>query len=275
VYVHIDEMPMTPTGKVRKGALRDMVIDVLGLPERKKGFTVDARDEAPESLNGPWGEGRRLIDLTHPIREGMVSFPSPNHPTPQVTVLARHEEQGRMTRRIVLGTHTGTHLDAPLHFIPGGDAVDSLALGRLVGPAQVADLSRCAPLSEVSREDLERSLGGAPRHPRVLLRFDWSARFVDLGFYEESPYLADDACRWLIDCGVDVLGMDTPSPDNPAHGQDSDTDSPNHQLLLGAGVILLEYLTNLAALPTDVFLLALPLPVEGADGAPMRVIAFA
>jgi arylformamidase len=69
--------------------------------------------------------------------------------------------------------------------------------------------------------------------------------------------------------------MDTPSPDNPAHGQDSDTDSPNHQLLLGAGVILLEYLTNLAALPTDVFLLALPLPVEGADGAPMRVIAFA
>ena len=47
VYVHIDEMPMTPTGKVRKGALRDMVIDVLGLPERKKGFAVDAPDEAP------------------------------------------------------------------------------------------------------------------------------------------------------------------------------------------------------------------------------------
>lgn len=271
VYVHIDEMPMTPTGKVRKGALRDMVIDALGLPEGKKGFTVDAPEEEP----GPWGQGRRPIDLTHPIREGMVSFPSPNHPAPQVTVLARHENQGRMTHRLVLGTHTGTHLDAPLHFIPGGEAVNSLALERLVGPAHVADLTRFGPLSEVSREELEHALGGPPRCPRVLLRFDWSARFVNPRFYSESPYLTAEACQWLVNCGIDVLGMDTPSPDNPAHGRDSETDSPNHQLLLGAGVILLEYLTNLAALPAEVFLLALPLPVVGADGAPMRVIAFA
>ncbi len=280
VYVHIDEMPMTPTGKVRKGALRDMVIDVLGLPERKKGFAIDAPDEvtnASAQIAWPGGgeaNGRTPVDLTHPIRQGMVSFPSPNHPTPEVTVLARHEDQGRMTRRLVLGTHTGTHLDAPLHFIPGGGAVESIALERLVGPAQVADLSHIRPLSEVSREATERALGGPPRHSRVLLRFDWSRRFVDLGFYTDSPYLSLEACQWLLDSGVDVLGMDTPSPDNPAHGQDSDVDSPNHQLLLGAGVVLLEYLTNLAALGEEVFLLALPLPVEGADGAPMRVIAF-
>ncbi len=272
VYVHIDEMPMTPTGKVRKGALRDMVIDVLGLPERAKGFKVDLPDEPPAAV--PWADGRHPVDLTHPIREGMVSFPSPNHPAPEITVLARHEDQGRMTRRLVLGTHTGTHLDAPLHFVPGGDAVESLSLERLVGPAQVADLSHIGPLTEVSRDELERALGGAPNRPRVLLRFGWSRRFVDLGFYSESPYLSGDACRWLVDCGVDVLGMDTPSPDNPAHGEDSQIDSPNHQLLLGAGVILLEYLTNLSALGDEVFLLALPLPLEGADGAPMRVIAF-
>ena len=138
---------MTPTGKVRKGALRDMVIDVLGLPERKKGFAVDAPGEAPGSsawgsgTAAGWADGRVPVDLTHPIRQGMVSFPSPNHPAPEVTVLARHEDQGRMTRRLVLGTHTGTHLDAPLHFIPGGDPVESIALERLVGPAQVADLS--------------------------------------------------------------------------------------------------------------------------------------
>ena len=179
-----------------------------------------------------------------------------------------------MTRRLVLGTHTGTHLDAPLHFIPGGGTVDSIAIERLVGPAQVADLSYCGPLSEVSRDALERALGGSPRHSRVLLRFDWSRRFVDLGFYSESPYLSIEACQWLLDGGVDVLGMDTPSPDNPEHGQDSEVDSPNHQLRLGAGVILLEYLANLEALSEEVLLLALPLPVQGADGAPMRVIAF-
>ena len=109
----------------------------------------------------------------------------------------------------------------------------------------------------------------------MLLRFDWSQRFVDLGFYSESPFLSPDACRWLVDCGVDVLGMDTPSPDDPAHGQGSEVDSPNHQLLLSAGVVLLEYLANLHELAaSEVFLVALPLPVEGGDGAPMRVIAF-
>jgi kynurenine formamidase len=204
----------------------------------------------------------------------MVSFPSPNHPAPQVTVLATHQREGRMTRRLVLGTHTGTHLDAPLHFIPGGDAVDALALERLVGPAQVADLSDVGPRSEVAREQLERALGGRPRHPRVLLRFDWSSRFVDLGFYSESPFLSSSACRWLVDCGVDVLGMDTPSPDDPAQGQGAAVDSPNHHLLLGAGVVLLEYLTNLDQLGAEIFLVALAVPVEGADGAPTRVIAF-
>lgn len=275
VYVHIDEMPITPTGKVRKGALREMVIDALGLPERGKEFTVAIEGgEVEAEADAPWSSLGSPVDLTHRIREGMVSFPSPNHPTPEVTLLARHEHQGRMTRRLVLGTHTGTHLDAPLHFIPGGDAVETLELTRLVGLADVADLSHVEPRSEVSREQLERALGGPPRHPRVLLRFDWAKRFVDLGFYSESPFLANAACQWLLDSGVDVLGMDTPSPDDPARGQGADVDSPNHHLLLGAGVVLLEYLANLELLGDEVFLVALPIPVEGADGAPMRVIAF-
>lgn len=273
LYVHIDQMPTTPTGKVRKGTLRDMVIDVLGLPSAAKGFKIDAPELHPALAPSPWS---RLIDLTHPIREGMVSFPSPNHPAPSVTVLARHEEQGRMTRRIVLGSHTGTHADAPLHFVPDGRAIDEIGLDRLVGPAQVADLSGTAPLTEVSREQLEAALGGSPKHPRVLLRFDWASRFVDLRFYSESPYLSQDACRWLVDEGVTTLGMDTPSPDDPRQGQGSNEDSPNHHTLLGAGVVLLEYLANLDQLPSDeVFLVALPLPVAGADGAPMRVIALA
>jgi kynurenine formamidase len=292
VYVHIDEMPLTPTGKIRKSALRDMVIDLLDLPESAKGFIVDSRRavediDAPANPDVPADTRRAVgdidvparlrnapIDLTHPIWQGMLSFPSPNHPSPEVTVLARHETEGRMTRRLVLGTHTGTHLDAPLHFVPGGEPIEAIALARLIGPAEVADLSDFGALEEVSRAALERALGGAPRHPRLLLRFDWSRRFGDLSFYSDSPHLSEDACRWLLDAGVNVLGMDTPSPDDPRHARDSAIDSPNHHLLLGAGVVLLEYLTNLDRLGREVFLLALPLPVEGADGAPTRVIAF-
>lgn len=274
VYVQIDEMPTTPTGKVRKGALRDMVIDALGLPSGAKGFKVDAPEAKQRDLTaGPWSE---VVDLTHPIFEGMVSFPSPNHPAPEVTILAQHEQQGRMTRRLVLGTHTGTHADAPLHFVPGGAAIDSIALDRLVGPAQVADLSGTEPLTEISKSRLEGALGGPPRHPRVLLRFGWAQRFVDQGFYTDSPFLSRECCRWLVAEGVDVLGMDTPSPDDPRLGQGAEEDSPNHHVLLGAGVVLLEYLANLDRLAHgEVFLVALPLPVVGADGAPMRVIALA
>jgi arylformamidase len=276
VYLQIDEMPLTPTGKIRKGALRDMVIDRLGLPESAKGFAIDVNARrAGGDLDGARTLPRTTpVDLTHPIRHGMLSFPSPNHPSPEVTVLARHTTEGRMTRRLVLGTHTGTHLDAPLHFIPDGEPLDAIALARLVGPADVAHLDSCGPLEEVSHAALERALGGAPRHLRVLLRFGWSERFHDLSFYSGSPFLSEEACRWLLEAGVSVLGMDTPSPDDPRHAQGAAIDSPNHRLLLGAGVVLLEYLTNLDRLGTEVFLIALPLPVEGADGAPVRAVAW-
>lgn len=267
LYVQIDELPHTATGKIRKAALRDLLVDRLGLPERAKEFRIELDDGAALP------RGARMIDLTHPLVEGMVSFPSSNHPRPEITRLARHETDGRETRRLVLGTHTGTHLDAPLHFVPGGTAVDAIPLDVLVGPAVVADLSDVAPREEVGVDRLRIALGGAPLHPRVLLHFDWSRRFVDLDFYEGSPFLSTDACAWLLDQGVVLLGMDTPSPDDPRHGFGSANDSPNHKLLLGRGVVLLEYLSGLGRLGRETFLVALPLPVTGGDGAPARVVA--
>jgi kynurenine formamidase len=205
----------------------------------------------------------------------MTSFPSPNHPRPQVTVLARHASEGRATRRLVLGTHTGTHADAPLHFVPDGTPIDAVGLEPFVGPAAVVDLTPVEPLQEISADRLAAALDAAPAHPRVLLRFDWARRFVDLDFYAQSPFLSRDAAQLLLDRGVRALGIDTPSPDDPRMGQGSDEDSPIHHMLLGAGVVLLEYLANLERLdPGEAFLVALPLPVTGADGAPMRVVAF-
>jgi arylformamidase len=263
-YVQIDELPRTPTGKVRKAAVRDMVIDQLGLPATGKGFTVDA----------PGGEATRLIDLSHPLHEGMLTFPGLNHPRTEVTQLARHGVEGRATRRLVLGTHTGTHLDAPLHFIEGGGSIDQVPLSTLVGPAVVVDLGPAGPLEEISRERLAAAAGGRLRHPRVLLRFGWSQRFGRMDFYTESPFLARDACTWLVQQGAALVGMDVPSPDDPRLGHGSEEDSPNHHILLGAGVILLEYLNDLERISApEVFLAALPLRVRGADGAPARVIA--
>jgi arylformamidase len=109
----------------------------------------------------------------------------------------------------------------------------------------------------------------------VLLRFDWSQRFDDSeAFYENWPYLSEDACTWLVEQGARLVGMDTPSPDNPADGFGAERDSPKHKILLGAGVILLEYMTNLDQLGVGpVQLIALPLSLPGSDGAPVRAVA--
>ncbi len=271
VFLQIDELPLTPTGKVRKGALRDLVIDRLELPTANKGFTVDPAERSSER---PRGSAGRIVDLTHPLHEGMTSFPSPNHVRPEVTILARHGVEGRATRRLVLGTHTGTHMDAPLHFIPGGGTVDELRLDMLIGPAHVLTLAPAEPLEEIGLDRLRAAGAEAIHHPRVLLRYDWSERFGGLAFYEQSPYLSREACTWLVERGVRLLGMDSPSPDDPRLGFGSGDDSPNHRILLGAGVILVEYLSNLARLRADVVhLIALPLPVRGADGSPSRVVA--
>ena len=277
VYLQIDALPTTTTGKVRKGVLRDLVIDRLGLPPEGKGFELDWGAEpaaaAPDRL-GEWAGPP--VDLSHSLHEEMTTFPSPNHPRLELTELARHETEGRATRRLVIGTHTGTHVDAPLHFLPDTRSVERLDLEALVGPAAVADLSGTDPLTEVGVERLAAALGGEPKHPRVILRFDWSRRFGDVDeFYGRSPYLSTEAVTWLVARGVRLLGMDTPSPDDPRNGFGSGNDSPNHKILLEAEVVLLEYLNNLDRLDADqVFLVALPLNLAGADGCPARAIAF-
>lgn len=218
--------------------------------------------------------GRRIIDLSYSIEEGMTTFPSLNHPRVEISILGRHGMDGRATRRLVLGTHTGTHVDAPLHFAVEGPSVDRLGLDTLVGPATVASLVPVKELQEITVDDLERVLGKTLAQPRVLLRFDWSSRWGNHLFYARSPFLSHDACKWLLDHGVRLIGMDTPSPDNPAHTWESGHDSPNHRLLLDNDVVLVEYLCNLDQIRSrTVLFAALPLKVVGGDGAPARVIA--
>jgi kynurenine formamidase len=131
----------------------------------------------------------------------------------------------------------------------------------------------CAAGRAITSADLSAELAGS-RPSRLVIRYDWSSHWGSDDFYSRYPYLTDDACRFIVDIGIRVLGGDAPSPDDPRQsGPSCDPDSPNHKLLLGAGVSLVEYLTNLAAITANEFeLVALPLRVRGGDGAPARVI---
>lgn len=215
----------------------------------------------------------KIIDLSLGLQEGMMTFPAHWHPVVEISILGRHGIEGRETRKLVLGTHTGTHTDAPLHFIPNGKGIDQVPLDILIGEATVANFAPAQPDQEISVSALAQKLGG--KIPaRLLLRTDWSDHFGQMRYYNNYPYLAQDAARWLVDGGCRLIAMDTPSPDNPAHSRNSGNDSPNHKVLLGAEVVLVEYLCNIRSLSKPVVeLVVLPLKIKGADGSPSRCVA--
>lgn len=187
--------------------------------------------------------------------------------------MGSHGVENRETRKIVLGTHTGTHCDAPRHFIPGGQTVDTISLDTLIGPAFVVDFSDSHPLQEMEVADFERRLGDR-RPDRVVMRFDWSDQWGKTGYYTDHPSISQAAAHWLVNRGVRLLAMDTPMPDNPANSRGSRLDSPNHKVLLGNGVILVEYLCNLKELrQREIELIVLPLKILDGDGSPVRCVA--
>lgn len=214
-----------------------------------------------------------IVDLTLTISEGMQTFPTHWHPFVEITQLGRHGIENRETRKLVMGTHTGTHVDAPRHFIPGGITIDQVNLNQLCGEAVLVNLSAYERGHEITTAELERGLGGQWAE-RVVLRFDWSDQIGTMAYYSDHPFLSEEAAEWLVDRGCKSLAMDTPMPDNPKNGWGCPKDSPDHKILLGHGVLLVEYLTSLRNIKAKRFqLVVAPLKIREGDGAPARCFA--
>jgi len=156
------------------------------------------------------------------------------------------------------GVHTGTHVDAPNHFIEGAPGVESLDTAALVGPARVVDLRTVESLIDaaaLSRVDL----GGATR---VLFKTRNSELWERPDFEPDHVSIAPDGAQVLVASGVRLVGIDYLSVGSPE----------THRILLGAGVVCLEGLDLRAVEPGDYELFCGPIKLEGADGAPARVL---
>jgi arylformamidase len=215
-----------------------------------------------------------IVDLTYDIEEGMTTFHSEWHPEVVIEQLGTIPSAGRETRRISFGSHTGTHMDAPLHFIENGNSIEDLSLETLLGPVTVVDFTDFEENEAVT----ESRLQNVDLSPRMIFRFGWEDQWGDAeDFYFDYPYFTKDAAEYLVDQGVQLMGFDTPSPDaSHSEADGSDEDSPVHKILLGNDVVLVEYLKNLGKLDTKEgwMLAALPMKVPGADGMPARVVAW-
>ncbi len=212
----------------------------------------------------------RTVDLTHAWRVGMpVVAGDPSYQLSPVTTVAEH---GYAVGRLVAGTHTGTHLDAPAHIFADGQTVDQLDLGRLSGRARVFQLeSRPRQLitADLVGQQLMDFLSQPEPEPIVLFATGWDRYFAtDQRDYAQHPHLSPALATLLRDQGVQLLGIDTFSPD----AADS-VELPVHHILLGAGIPIIENLKGLRDLPSSVQFASYPLPLAGADAAPVRAVA--
>ena len=99
----------------------------------------------------------QIIDLTYDIEEGMTTFNAPWHPTVSIKQMGRIGMEGRETRKLSLGTHTGTHVDAPLHFIKNGTSIDKIPLSKLIGDITIIDYSSLEENKQITKEMLEKN----------------------------------------------------------------------------------------------------------------------
>jgi arylformamidase len=210
----------------------------------------------------------KIVDISHTLNNNSIFFNSGWHSATIVSEIATIESAGRNTKKIVIGSHNGTHLDAPLHFIKDGFDTNSIDLNVLFGEVQIIDLSNIKSRI-VELEDIHDKISCK----RVIFCFGWAKHWNTSKFYQDFPYFSSEAIDYLMCCGVLLLGIDTPSPDKITESASLSEDSPNHKSLLSKNVVILEYL-NLSNINYDAnyVLCALPLKIEGLDGSPVRAV---
>ena len=207
-----------------------------------------------------------IVDLSLPVRADLPRFPD----TPPVYMAESQTiaEVGHRISMIVMGSHSGTHLDAPSHFLADGYDVGEIPLESCLGEAVVADFGARAPLEPIGPDDLERALPALEPRARVLVRTDWDEHFGQPDYFDGFPPLAPESADWLVERQVALVGVDIPTLHQTAFAE-------MHRTLLATGVVIVESLANLRGLTKQrVMFSALPVNFVDLDGAPVRAVAW-
>ena len=209
-------------------------------------------------------------DLTHPVESGMQTYPG--DPPVDVSPAATMDADGYRVSRLGLGSHAGTHVDAPAHTEPDGATLGAFDAATFRFDARRVDLRDCDSREAVG---VERLVGGTDADALVL-HTGWDRHWGSDDYFDH-PYLTSEAAAWCAANGfhvaTDGLSVDpTPRPD--AEGDDADDERDPlaaHHAILGRGRLILENLRGLDRLPGRFTLVAYPLAVD-ADGAPVRAV---
>jgi arylformamidase len=204
----------------------------------------------------------RVIDLTKRLNGDSIAYPG-DQPVLAIDRIDVGDPTCLVSKLTHLDLHGGTHIDAPLHFVPGGADVAALTLQLL--PAVLVETSR----HPIGLEGLPDRVRGCA----VLFSTGWERRKDTPGFFSGYPHLTTGAAQAVVDGGAALVGLDTPSAD-PV---EEPYDFPVHRTLLRAGVPIVEGLCNLPLLRRadgEIWFGCFPLRIEGVEASPVRAVAF-
>ncbi|MCI4464787.1 MAG: cyclase family protein [Thermoproteus sp.] len=226
----------------------------------------------------------KVIDLSRELRNGMQVFPGDPPYRHEYVDFARRYGEVTLSK-IEMGTHNGTHVDAPAHFVPDGDTLERIPAGRFVAHGSVLDLSWKRPGEAISASDLGKFGDKIARGRAVMIYTGFSSRYGTEEFLYNWPYLDRSAADYLAGAGVAAVGVEGMSVAGYAGAEgypypprvSGDDVVYVHYRLLSSGVVIIENLTNLDAVLREcggeaLFVYA-PIKIGGGEGGPARVLA--
>jgi len=205
-----------------------------------------------------------LIDLTHPLSEGMPVFPG--EPGPTLRNIATIKDNGYRVKWLEMGSHTGTHMDAPAHLLPEGKMLDQYPVSHYTGKAVIIPVPKGTAVAGLPfLASYEQAIRSAAY---VLLNSGWSRYWGSNLYFTGFPVLSEEAAHWLTGMGLKGIGLDTISVD-PVDSRSL----PVHHILLEAGLVIIENLFFPETLhATSGLFHCFPLRIKNADGSPIRAV---
>jgi len=201
----------------------------------------------------------KIVDLTHPISETTPVY-FPWHPKTEVERTATFEANRCEVRRLSIGTHSGTHIDAPSHVYAGQPTLDQYDPGLWYLETQVLDFAPRAAKKEITPDEMKAKL--KRQGVGVLVKTGWDVHFGEPDYYVTYPPISQEAAQYLVEMKVPLLAADTPFTLDV------------HYIILKRGIPLVTNINNTGQLKEGMIkLIAAPLLIQGSDGAPARVLA--
>ncbi len=201
----------------------------------------------------------KVFDLTHPIRSDWPVY-FPWHPPTNIEQTATYADNLCVVRKLSIGTHSGTHIDAPSHVFEGGATMDQYSPSLWFTDAQVLDFTPRDAGREITADEfrgmnIREGIG-------VIVKTGWDIYFGSADYYKTYPSITNEAAEYLVSKRITILAADTPFKLDV------------HYTMLGKGIPLVTNLNNMKELPGGIVkLVSAPLLIANGDGAPARVFA--